>query len=228
MVLYHILLCFEERNLDIVWTRMLRRSRKSNLFGAGKKILAIQSYIIPYHLTLNLVNKSLACFLCWSRNSLRYLESQRPLEGNYSKIKWLVGLGKSISGGTKQHLGNNLMLKAAADPQLVKLTKTNTYFLWEMRIWPPMFLCSPYCLKVYSLTFFKHCNWKLYIFGKCSCRLYSSEQFVLTSMGLFMWVRTGVNVRFETVLYLSNLVLSNVVWWSLEVTLAVIYGKKTF
>lgn len=134
MVLYHILLCFEERNLDMVWTRMLRRSRKSNLFGAGKKILAIQSYIIPYHLTLNLVNKSLACFLCWSRNSLRYLESQRPLEGNYSKIKWLVGLGKSISGGTKQHLGNNLMLKAAADPQLVKLTKTNTYFLWEMRI----------------------------------------------------------------------------------------------
>lgn len=108
------------------------------------------------------------------------------------------------------------------------VTKTNTYFLWEMRIWPPMFLCSPYCLKVYSLTFFKHCNWKLYIFGKCSCRPYSSEQFVLTSMGLFMWVRTGVNVRFETVLYLSNLVLSNVVWWSLEVTLAVIYGKKTF
>jgi len=56
---------------------------------------------------------------------------------------------------------------------------------------------------------------------------YSSEQLVLTSVGLFMWLRVGVDVCLEIVLYLSNPFLSDVLWWSLQVTLANIYGKKS-
>lgn len=49
------------------------------------------------------------------------------------------------------------------------------------------------------------------MFGQPSCRPPSAGQFVLTSIGLLMGVRAGVDVAFETLLYLSDLVLSNVV-----------------
>lgn len=74
---------------------------KEHVLGE-EEILAFWIKTIPWRLTLKLGNKSWACLIYSCRNYLRYLENQKPLEGDDSGIKRQVVLGRSTPVGTHQ------------------------------------------------------------------------------------------------------------------------------